>query len=175
MDFETRLAACHVDVVRLRDREKSYNPMDATQRRELAPAFPWDAFFEGTGAPSAATEVVSIGQPEFVSAAAELLAGQDLAVLRTWLALHGVSAYAPTCPPIWSRPTSTSAGGCSAAPRSCVSAGSGAWASSRARSASRWAGSTWPGTSRRRTRNAWSRWSTPSRTPTATPSPPGTG
>ncbi|HJB11998.1 MAG TPA: peptidase M13 [Candidatus Brachybacterium merdavium] len=95
MDFETRLAACHVDVVRLRDREKSYNPMDATQRRELAPAFPWDAFFEGTGAPSAATEVVSIGQPEFVSAAAELLAGQDLAVLRTWLALHGVSAYAP--------------------------------------------------------------------------------
>src|SRR5690625_7838135 len=77
MDFDTRLAACHVDVVRLRDREKSYNPMDATQRRELAPAFPWDAFFEGTGAPSAATEVVSIGQPEFVSAAAELLARSE--------------------------------------------------------------------------------------------------
>ena len=95
MDLETRLAACHVDVVRLRDREKSYNPMDASQRRELAPAFPWDAFFEVTGAPAAATEVVSIGQPEFVAAAAELLAGQDLAVLRTWLALHTVSEYAP--------------------------------------------------------------------------------
>ena len=36
LDFETRLAACHVDVVRLRDREKSDNPMDAAQRRELA-------------------------------------------------------------------------------------------------------------------------------------------
>src|SRR5699024_8472468 len=83
MDFETRLAACHVDVVRLRDREKSYNPMDDAQRRELAPSFCWDAYLEGTGAPAAAVEVVSIGQPEFVSAAAELLAGEDLAVLRT--------------------------------------------------------------------------------------------
>ena len=94
MDFETRLAACHVDVVRVRDREKSYNPMDAAQRRELAPAFPWDAYVEGTGAPAAAFEVVSVGQPEFVSAAAEMLAGEDLAVLRSWLALHAVSSYA---------------------------------------------------------------------------------
>ena len=97
-DFETRLAACHVDVVRLRDREKSDNPMDADQRRELAPAFPWDAFVEGTGAHGAAFDVVSVGQPEFVSAAAELLAGEDLAVLRTWLALHTVSSYAPYLP-----------------------------------------------------------------------------
>ncbi|MDN5687685.1 MAG: peptidase M13 [Brachybacterium sp.] len=95
MDFETRLAACHVDVVRLRDREKSYNPMDDAQRRELAPEFCWDAYLEGSGAPAQALEVVSIGQPEFVSAAAELLAGEDLAVLRTWMALHTVGAYAP--------------------------------------------------------------------------------
>src|SRR5699024_6670014 len=79
MDFETRLAACHVDVVRVRDREKSYNPMDAAQRRQLAPAFPWDAYVEGT-------------------AAAELLAGEDLAVLRSWLAVHAVSSYAPYGP-----------------------------------------------------------------------------
>ena len=98
MDFETRLAARHVDVVRLRDREKSYNPMDAEQRRELAPSFPWDAFIEGTGAPARAFEVVSVGQPEYVSAAAELLAGEDLEVLRSWLALHAVSSYAPYGP-----------------------------------------------------------------------------
>ena len=98
MDFETRLAACHLDVVRVRDREKSYNPMDATQRRQLAPAFPWDVYVEGTGAPAAAFDVVSIGQPEFVTAAAELLAGEDLAVLRSWLAVHAVSSYAPYGP-----------------------------------------------------------------------------
>ena len=98
MDFETRLAACHADVVRLRDREKSYNPMDAAQRRELAPQFPWDAYIEGTGAPAKAFEVVSVGQPEFVSAAAELLAAEDLDVLRSWLALHTVGSYAPYLP-----------------------------------------------------------------------------
>ncbi|WP_114854986.1 M13 family metallopeptidase [Brachybacterium sp. YJGR34] len=98
MDFETRLAACHVDVVRLRDREKSYNPMDAAQLRDLAPSFDWDAFAEGTGAPSAALEVVSVSQPEFVPAAAELLAAEDLSVLRAWLALHAVSSYAPYLP-----------------------------------------------------------------------------
>ena len=98
MDFETRLAACHADVVRLRDREKSYNPMDAAQRRELAPQFPWDAYIEGTGAPAKAFEVVSVGQPEFVSAAAELLTAEDLDVLRSWLALHTVGSYAPYLP-----------------------------------------------------------------------------
>ena len=95
LDFETRLAACHVDVVRVRDREKSNNPMDAEQRRELAPAFPWDAYVEGTGAPADAFDVVSVSQPEFVQAAAELLAGEDLGVLRAWLAVRAVSAYAP--------------------------------------------------------------------------------
>src|SRR5699024_4030670 len=68
------------------------------QRRQLAPAFPWDAYVEGTGAPAAAFDVVSIGQPEFVTAAAELLAGEDLAVLRSWLAVHAVSSYAPYGP-----------------------------------------------------------------------------
>ncbi|WP_442878621.1 M13 family metallopeptidase [Brachybacterium sp. J153] len=96
--LETRLAACHVDVVRLRDREKSANPMDAAARTELAPAFPWDAYLEGTGAPASAVEVVNVGQPEYVAAAAELLAGEDLAVLRSWLALHAVSSYAPYLP-----------------------------------------------------------------------------
>ncbi|WP_193104333.1 M13 family metallopeptidase [Brachybacterium sp. FME24] len=98
MDFETRLAHCHVDVVRLRDREKSYNPMDAAQRRELAPTFPWDAYLEGSGAPARAVEVISVGQPEFVSAAAELFVGEDLTVLRTWLALHAIDSYAPYLP-----------------------------------------------------------------------------
>ncbi|UQN31154.1 M13 family metallopeptidase [Brachybacterium kimchii] len=95
MDFETRLAACHVDRVRLRDSEKSNNPMDATQREALAPAFPWDAYVEGTGAPAGAFDVVCVSQPEFVEAVAPLLAAEDLAVLRTWAALHTVGAFAP--------------------------------------------------------------------------------
>jgi putative endopeptidase len=95
MDFETRLAACHVDVVRQRDSEKSNNPMNAEQRSRLAPSFPWDAFIAGSGAPEGAFDVVCVNQPEYLEAAAPLLAHTDLAVLRTWAALHTVGAYAP--------------------------------------------------------------------------------
>lgn len=94
-DFETRLAAHHVDVVRARDREKSYNPMDAQDIAALAPSLPWQRMVEGMGAPAAALEVVCVSQPEYVTAAAELFATEPLEVLRSWLALRTVSAYAP--------------------------------------------------------------------------------
>lgn len=95
MDYETRLARAHVDMVRLRDREKSYNPMGRAELDEALPGFPWDAYIEGTGADPAAFARVSVGQPEYLTALAELLAGTDLPLLRTWLALRTVSAYAP--------------------------------------------------------------------------------
>ena len=95
MDFETRLAACHVDVVRVRDRAASNNPMTDAQRRELAPRLPWDAFVAGTGADPAVFEQVCVSQPEFVSAASDLFADEPVDVLRTWLAVHVVSSYAP--------------------------------------------------------------------------------
>lgn len=93
--FETRLAECHVDIVRVRDRERSYNPMDAAQLESLAPGLPWTAIREGSGAPARVLETVCVGQPEFVAAAAELFAAEPLEVLRSWLAVHTVSAYAP--------------------------------------------------------------------------------
>jgi len=95
MDFETRLAGAHVDVVRVRDREKSDNPMDAAARAEAAPRLDWAAFVRGTGAPAAAFDVVSVGQPEFLAEADAVFAEADLAVLRTWLALHTIASYAP--------------------------------------------------------------------------------
>ncbi|UYG16756.1 peptidase M13 [Brachybacterium huguangmaarense] len=95
MDLETRLAGTHVDVVRLRDSEKSDNPMGRAELREAAPGLDWNAYIEGTGAAASAFEVVNVGQPEFLAGAAPLFADEPLPVLRTWLALHTVSAYAP--------------------------------------------------------------------------------
>jgi putative endopeptidase len=95
MDFETRLATIHVDVVRLRDSEKSNNPKDAAGLRELAPELDWDRLFAGTGAAADCFTVVCVGQPEYVRALGPLLAAEDPALLRTWLSLHTVSAYAP--------------------------------------------------------------------------------
>ena len=95
MDFETRIATAHVDVVRLRDREKSYNPMTPTELREALSDFPWDAYIAGTGADPEAFARVSVGQPEYLAALAPVLAETDLETLRTWLALRTVSSYAP--------------------------------------------------------------------------------
>ncbi|GAB2532542.1 M13 family metallopeptidase [Brachybacterium huguangmaarense] len=95
MDFETRLADAHVDVVRLRDSEKSDNPMDRPQLAAVSPGIDWDAYISGTGADPSAFDVVNVNQPEFLLAAAPLFASEPLETLRTWLALHTVACYAP--------------------------------------------------------------------------------
>lgn len=95
LDFETAIAAAHVDVVRLRDSEKSDNPMTREELARTSPGFDWDAFVEGSGADASAFDVVNVGQPEFLTAAAPVWASTPLPVLRSWLALHTVSAYAP--------------------------------------------------------------------------------
>lgn len=95
LDFETRLAQAHVDVVRLRDAEKSSNPMDRAALDAAAPGLDWDAYIEGTGADAALFATVNVGQPEFLEKAGPLLAAEPLETLRTWLAIRTVSAYAP--------------------------------------------------------------------------------
>lgn len=98
LELETAIAHAHVDVVRVRDSEKSDNPMDRAALAATSPGFDWDSYVEGTGADAVAFDVVNVGQPEFLSAAAPVWAGTPLPVLRTWLALHTVSAYAPYLP-----------------------------------------------------------------------------
>lgn len=95
LDLETRIAQCHVDVVRLRDREKSYNPMGVDGLTTLTPSFPWDAFIAGTHAPAGVFERVSVGQPEFLEALEQVWASTDLATWKTWLALRTAMNYAP--------------------------------------------------------------------------------
>ncbi|MDO5644209.1 MAG: M13-type metalloendopeptidase [Dermabacter sp.] len=95
MDLETRIARAHVDVVRARDMEKSNNPMDAAQRADAFPGFAWDAYFEGAGAAPEWVETVNVAQPEFTAAVAGLWVSEPLEVLRTWMALHAVSAASP--------------------------------------------------------------------------------
>ncbi len=94
-DFETKIAHTHVDVVRLRDREKSNNPTPSDELSLALPSFAWDAFFEGTGAKPEWLSTVNVGQPEFMEAVSPVWESADLAVVRTWLALHTVDAAAP--------------------------------------------------------------------------------
>ncbi|CAM3976458.1 MULTISPECIES: M13 family metallopeptidase [Helcobacillus] len=95
VDLEKRIAAHHVDVVRLRDREKSTNRMDADQRAAAFPAFDWDAHFSGLGVDLAELSDVNVGQPEYLQGVSTLWADEPLENLRAWLALHFVVASAP--------------------------------------------------------------------------------
>ena len=51
MDLETALAAASWDRVSNRDAEKTYTLMTGAELRERAPAFAWDAWLDGLGAP----------------------------------------------------------------------------------------------------------------------------
>ena len=72
MDLETALAAASWDRVSNRDAEKTYTLLTAAELRERAPAFAWDAWLEGLGAPEGAFAEIVVRQPSFVEAAATL-------------------------------------------------------------------------------------------------------
>ena len=94
MELETALAAVSWDRVSSRDAEKTYTLMTAAALRERAPAFEWDAWLDGLGAPEDAFAEVVVRQPSFVEAAATMWAQRPLAQWQAWLALRTASACA---------------------------------------------------------------------------------
>jgi predicted metalloendopeptidase len=87
LDLETAIAATHWDVVRRRDASLSYNLMTLAEFSGAATGYDVDAWFGGLGTSGEATfsEVV-VGQPSFVSGAAELISARPLAEWKSWLA-----------------------------------------------------------------------------------------
>ncbi|MBA3906130.1 MAG: peptidase M13, partial [Pseudonocardiales bacterium] len=92
MDLETALAAVSWDRVRNRDAEKTYTLMTGAELRAQAPAFAWDAWREGLGAPEGAFDEVVVRQPSFVEAATALWAERPVTDWQAWLAVRTVSA-----------------------------------------------------------------------------------
>lgn len=95
LEFETAIARAHVDVVRLRDREKSTNPMTPAELSSAFPSFAVDTYFEGAGVKPEWITTLNVGQPEFIAAVDPVWQEAELPLLRTWLALHAVDAAAP--------------------------------------------------------------------------------
>ncbi len=95
MDLETRIAQQHVNVVRLRDTERSTNPMSGQERQDAFPAFAWEVFFESIGTRPEWVESVNVRQPEYLAGINDLWADEPLENLRAWLALHSADAAAP--------------------------------------------------------------------------------
>ncbi|WP_308221330.1 M13 family metallopeptidase [Gordonia alkaliphila] len=96
LELETALAAHHWDVVRRRDADATYNLHTRDEFASAATGFDVDTWIAALGAPDAATFAeVNLGQPSFVTAAAELVAARPLEQWKTWLRWRLLRAAAP--------------------------------------------------------------------------------
>ena len=81
--FETRLAEPRLDKVERRDARKTYNPMTIAEIQKMTPAFQWNEYFEGIGAKSLDTVIVS--QPNYMKALQDLLTENSVEDWKTYL------------------------------------------------------------------------------------------
>ncbi|MEA5455314.1 M13-type metalloendopeptidase [Sinomonas sp. JGH33] len=95
--LEIQLAGLHWDRVTLRDPQKTYNLFT---HAEAEAAFPHFAVWgESTGVSEAARAELVVGNPEFLSGLAPLLAEVPLADWKHWLGAQVISAAAPFLSP----------------------------------------------------------------------------
>jgi len=92
MKFETGLAKSALDNVARRDPARVYHKITVTELQALTPAFNWQAYFRGTGAPSF-TEI-NVAEPEFLKAFNQLLESTPLEDIKSYLTWHLVHANA---------------------------------------------------------------------------------
>jgi predicted metalloendopeptidase len=90
--IQTRLAENSRTPVELRDPTKQYNKMGAEQLKTLTPAFDWQAYFRGVGAPAGE---INVAHPEFFQAVDKMLGEVPLADWKTYLRWQLINAAAP--------------------------------------------------------------------------------
>jgi putative endopeptidase len=93
LDCETIIANVSADRVSMRDPNKTYHMMSRQELAALAPAFPWEAYFEATGAP--AFDSLNVSQPDFVKQVMETLPSQGMAAGQAYFAFHVLHNTAP--------------------------------------------------------------------------------
>ncbi|MFL6540651.1 MAG: M13 family metallopeptidase, partial [Chthoniobacterales bacterium] len=92
MDVETALANAHRTRVELRDPQKNYNKMAATELQQLTPDWKWDLYFKEVNLTEPGD--VNVGQPDAFKGMNELLAKTSLDDLKTylrWQLIHGAA------------------------------------------------------------------------------------
>ncbi|MDQ4501096.1 M13-type metalloendopeptidase [Sinomonas sp. ASV322] len=95
--LETRLAGLHWDRVTLRDPQKAYNLYTQGAAEAAFPHFA--AWGEATGVNEASRAELVVGNPEFLSGLAPLLAEVPLTDWKHWLSAHVISSAAPFLSP----------------------------------------------------------------------------
>ena len=96
MQFETTLAKGSLDLVSRRDPAKVYHKIGKAELSSLSPAFHWNEYFAGTGAP--AFDSINVSHLEFVKTINTVVEGTSLADWKTYLTWHMVHNMAPFLP-----------------------------------------------------------------------------
>jgi putative endopeptidase len=94
--LETAIARTHWTRVERRQAEKTYNPVPATALSTRFPGLNWDRLIAGSGIPVKGD--IIIANPSAVEGTAKVIADADLAVLKDYMAFHGIrsaSAFLP--------------------------------------------------------------------------------
>jgi putative endopeptidase len=93
MEIESALAKASRTNVELRDPDKNYNMMNLAEMKALTPAWSWESYFQGMGAPP--IREANIGQPEFFKEMNRLVGATPLANWKVYLKWHLLHSAAP--------------------------------------------------------------------------------
>jgi putative endopeptidase len=99
MRLETSLAQSQMDNITRRDPNKTNNRFTLTELRALTPAFSWDGYFIGIGAPT--TPLYEVTAPDFFRQLNKLLVGEDLATWKLYLRWQLLLHAAPELGNTW--------------------------------------------------------------------------
>jgi len=100
-DLEARIAKAQWSRADQRDTDKTYNPMTYSALKQLAPKFPWDAFFREAHIPTAGPHgerTVIVAEKSAFPELADVFATTPVSVWRDYLTvhyLHSFSAFLP--------------------------------------------------------------------------------
>ena len=93
IDIETALAQGSLPRVDLRDPDKTYHPMPVSGLKTLAPDFDWSVYLSDIHGP--AISDLNVGTPDFFKAMDQVIAGQSLDSIRSYLRFHVIDSSAP--------------------------------------------------------------------------------
>ncbi len=92
--FQTKLAQKSRSPIELRDPTTQYHLMSPVQLKELTPAFSWEDYRRGAGAPT--TGDINVAHPEFFTAVNQMFSEVPVAEWKTYLRWHLITAAAPS-------------------------------------------------------------------------------
>ena len=96
VEIETGLAKGALDQTSRRDPQKIYHKLTNQELAALAPAFNWNVYFEGVGAPK--FDSLNVAETEFVKQMQTVIEAHSLDEWKTYLRWHVVHANAPVLP-----------------------------------------------------------------------------